>query len=236
MRGISLISGVLFLAILIVATSIVYWASIPVIQKIQCTATMEKMKSSFIDLDKIIQEVVSEGEGSRRTVDLNVEEGKIYVNGGNDTIYWEYECAASIFSPRTSQTIGNVEYGANLDTSAYVALCSGETAYVLENEHIIACFKIIGSEENPVAYNTSDILLSTYQKDTGQTLPMEYMIITLDNNETSANGTGYTELQSAGTNLPYGSVDAFMSSDYGIDYTIHFTLESGTDFLVITGE
>lgn len=236
MRGLSLISGVLFMAFLIAATTIIYWIAVPTVQKIQCSIAMDKMKSSFVNLDSAIQKVASEGEGSKRTVYLNIDEGEIHVDGGNDTIYWTYECDSPIISPRTFQTFGNVIFGANLDTHAYEGVCLGQAAFILENDHLKVCLKKVGLPSNKMRYNISDVLISVYQKDLNQTLPLEYLEITLDNNATSANGEGYTSLSRSGYHLPYGEVTAYMESDYGINYYIKFILETGEDFLTVKGE
>lgn len=235
-KGLSLISGVLFTAFLITATAIVYWTVVPVIQKVQCAATLERMKSSFAELDDVIQTVASEGEGSRRTVDLNLDAGELYVSADTDNIYWTHECASPVISPRTFQIFGNMLVGANLDTSANESACQGYDAFVLENEHLQACFRKFGSEGNNTYYNMSDVLLMVYNKDLGEILPLERLEITLDDNQTSSTGSGYTELARSGHHLPYGEVTAYMESDYGVTYTIKFSLESGADFLIIRGE
>ncbi len=82
----------------------------------------------------------------------------------------------------------------------------------------------------------SDLLISVYQKNLGEALPLEYLEITLDDNQTSSTGDGYTTLARSGQHLPYGEVTAYMESDYGITYSIKFILESGEDFLIIRGE
>ncbi len=235
-KGITMVSSVLFLAFLIAATGIVYYAGVPSLQRIQCLATMEKMKSSFVQLDKITRNVVAGGKGTKRTFDLNIDDGKLYIVGGNDTIYWEYECPVEVTSPRTAQTIGNVIFGSNMEVFAYQGMCAGQNSYILENSHIKACFKVIGSSSNKVSYNTTEIFLYMYQKDLDSVLPLEYLEVTLDNDDTSKTGTGYTTLEREGTNLPYGRVTAYMESDYGVTYQIHFELETGGDFLVIRGE
>ena len=236
MRGISLISGVLFTAFLIAATSIVYLTATPVIQKIQCAATLDKMKASFADLDETIQTVASEGEGSKRTITLNLEEGEIYVSGDEDTIYWTHECNAPVISPRTFQTFGNIIIGANMDTKAYENSCQGQDAFILENERLKVCFKKIGSPGNKTGYNMSEVLISVYNKDLDSVMPLEYLEITLDNDVTSRTGQGYTYLTRSGQHLAFGEVTAYMESDYGITYSIKFVLESGEDFLIIKGE
>lgn len=236
MKGISLISGVLFTAFLITATAIVYWSAVPVIQKMQCAATMDKMKASLANLDKVIQTVASEGEGSKRTVDFSIDEGELYISGDSDVIYWTHECNAQIFSPRTLQTFGNLIIGSNMDTEAYESSCQGQDAFVLENERLEVCLKKVGSPGNKSYYNMSDVLISIYHKDLNVSMPLEYLEITLDEDQTSSKGYGYTKLERPGKHLPYGEVTAYMESDYGITYSIKFILESGEDFLIIRGE
>jgi hypothetical protein len=236
MRGLSLISGVLFTAFIIAATSIIYLTAVPAINRMQCAVVMDKMKTSFASIDEVVQKVASEGEGSKRIIELNVNEGEIRIDGGNDTIYWTYKCSSPVMSPRTFQTFGNVVFGSNLDTSAHEGSCSGQTAFILENEHLRACFKKFGSEDSKVRYNMSDVLLSLYQKDLNQTLPLQYLQITLDGNQTSSVGNGYTKLESSGYHLPYAEVTAHMESDYGLTYDIKFMLETGEDFITIKGE
>ncbi|MCK5020456.1 MAG: hypothetical protein KAS32_25695 [Candidatus Peribacteraceae bacterium] len=236
MKGLSMISGVLFMAFIISATAIVYWTALPTIQKMQCAATMDKMKSSFTGIDEIIQKVSSEGEGSKRTINLNIEDGELYISAENDSIYWTYECDAPIFSPRTSQRFGNIVMGSNLDTSAHESTCQGVDAFILENEHLKVCLKKIGEPGNNTYYNITDVLISVYQKDLGVAMPLEYLEITLDNNDTSKTGNGYTALTNSGQHLPFGEVTAYMESDYGITYSIKFILESGEDFIIIRGE
>lgn len=194
------------------------------------------MKSSFLKLDKVMQEVSSEGKGSKRTLTLNIDEGRMYVNGENDTIYWEHECNAPIISPRTFKTLGNVMVGANMDTSATEGVCKGQDAFILENNYLKVCLRKIGSPDNFTSYNTTQILLGIYNKDFKQWLPMEYVEISLDNNQSSTTGEGYTKLEREGYHLPYGEVTAYIESDYGINYNIKFVLESGEDFLLIRGE
>jgi hypothetical protein len=236
MKGITLVSSVIFLGFLIAATGIVYYTGMPIMERMQCIAAVEKMKSSLIEMDKVTRDVVAEGKGSKRTIDMNIDEGKLYILGDNDTIYWEYDCGVQAFPPRTFQMIGNVMFGSNLDVKAYEGTCSGQDAFILENQHIKACFNRTGSSSSPVQLDTRRLLLSVYQKDLGQYMPLEYLEITLDDDSTSRTGAGYTYLEKSGLFLPYGQVTAHLASDYGITYDIRFVLESGGDFIEIRGE
>lgn len=236
MKGISLISGVIFLAFTITAIVVVYEAGTPIIQRLQTSATVDKMKSTFADLDKLIQQVAAEGKGSKRTAYLRIDAGTLTVNETKNTIEWEVDTPALIVSPRTYQQFGNVIIGSNLETTTNKTVTyNGEPAFLLENEHLRVYINRTGSASSYTTYNTSTLLLAIYNKGTQGWLDYPNILeITLDNNANSGYGSGYTSLQKEGKNLPYGRVTAYLESLYGVNYYINFILESGTDFLEIT--
>ena len=236
-RGITILSGIIFLALTISATVIVYEAGVPVIKRMQAAAILEKMKDTFTELDKIIRQVASEGAGSKRTVYLSIDTGKLTVNETEDTIIWEFDTDAFILSPRTSQQFGNIEIGSNMKTRAYegnYTLSSPEIpCYIMENEHLKVYIKKIGSPGSYESYSTNQLAVAIYQKDKGVWLNNTgFLEILLDNAESSKSGTGYTALERTGNHLPYATVTAWMNSTYA-QYWINFTLQSGTDFLEI---
>jgi hypothetical protein len=235
--GISVISGVIFLAITITAVFLIYQTTIPIIQRMQSSTVVERMKDVFADLDEIIKQTASEGKGSKRTFSMRIDPGKVVVNKTQDSIYWELETDAEIMSPRTSQRLGNLVMGANMETSCYeenYTFSSPQTeSYILENEHLKVYVKKIGSPSSPVSYDMSEVLVAIYNKDMNQWLNNTgFLDISVDYNDTSNTGTGYTSPSVTGYNLPYGTVYASMNSSY-IDYYINFTLESGADFIEI---
>ena len=234
MKGIALIAGVIFLAITITAVVIIYQTGVPFIKKIQSSVTIDQIETAFTQLNKIIQTVASEGRGSQRTITLKVESGEVTVNGSKDFISWDYETDAFVISPRTVQELDNLKIGSNLETSAYESTLNGEDVFVLENKHIQVYIKKIGSENNSVQYNTSQLLKGIHQKNSNQDLDLDTLDILFDNGNNT--GIGYTKLDEKGDNLPFGVVTAFMDPDTSdIVYHIDFILESGADFLTIRG-
>lgn len=239
MRGITLISGVIFLALTISAAFIIYVSLMPVIKKIQVAAVMQEMRDTLAKMDDIIREVASQGSGSKRILSMKLDLGQMIINGTDNIIYWEYKTDSPVISPRTKQTFGDVVIGANLDTKAseenYTFTSPETEAYLLENEHLKVYIRNIGSPSNHQSYNTSQLLLGVYQKDLDKWLNNTgFLDIYVDDNVASKTGQGYTTLVESGNYLPYATVVAFMNSSYA-EYYINFTLESGTDFLEIQG-
>jgi hypothetical protein len=236
MKGISISTEVIFLAIIVTMVFLVYSISSPVIYSMQATSMFEQTKSLMLELDDAIQDVASQGKGSRTTLSVTMGAGELVLDEDLDTLKWSMETDSEIVSPRSMQRIGNLVVGSNLDVRAYENQSLG--AYVLENQHLIVNLQKIGSEGSPQAYNTSEVLMGIYNKDLGRWLDMERLEISIDNSPDSMNGTGYTELAVGGNALSRGQVMAHMSSSYVFlnNYTVTFTLESGADFLIIEGE
>ncbi len=235
MKGVSLISAIVFLAITISAIGLIYTTGMPIIEKMQEAAAVEGMKNSFVELDKLVQRVASEGNGSRRIVDMEIEVGRIAVDATQDSVVWGLETENPIVSARSAQNLGNLVFGSNLGTSLSEDSYKGNDAYVLENEHLIVYVGRIGSVEGTVAYSTEDLVMGIYLKDSAEWAPLERVSISLDGEESSMAGSGYTIPRMLGPNQPYGELKAFMNSSY-VDYVITITLETGADFIMIEGE
>lgn len=201
MKGIALLSAIIFIGLTLAVVVIVYNAGMPVVLRMQHAAAVEKMKGVFSETDKIIEDVASEGNGSKRTVNLRFDIGTLTLNGSSDRLYWDFDSESLLVSPRTSIGFGNVIFGSKLETSAYEGDYQGTGAYILENEHVRVYFRKIGSPSSPQAYNTNQLLLAVYQKDLGQLMPLQSLEISMDNDPGSESGTGYTVLEQAGSDL-----------------------------------
>jgi hypothetical protein len=237
MKALSIISGVIFIAITLSAIVIVYDAGVPIIKRMQSSASIDRMRGVFSDLDRVIGEVSSEGTGSKRTVYMKIDPGKVTVNDTKNTITWELETDARVFDPRTTQTFGSMVMGSNLETSAfeenYSVTSPQLAAYKMENEHLAVYVRKIGSSSAYESFSTSDLLLGIYNKDLGQWMNnTNFFGAAVDAQESSMAANGTTTLLESGYNLPYATVAALVNSSY-MKYYINFTLESGEDFLTI---
>lgn len=234
-NGVTVISEVLFLAVAAAMVFIIYTMSAPVISSMQASSTFEQTKSLMLDLDRAIQDTASQGKGSRSTLYITTGAGEIVLDEDHDVIKWTLATDAQVISPRSMSRAGNLMIGANLGAMAYENESIG--AYVLENERLLVHIRKIGSEEAPAYYNTSDLLMGIYNKDIGRWMNLSRLEISIDDDPSSMNGTGYTQLPEEGYALPRGEVVAAISTshEYLPDYTVTFSLESGADFLTIEG-
>lgn len=232
MRGVTLISAIIFIAITISVVAIVYQSGLPIIEKMQQTAAIERMSEAFSDIDNLVQRVAFEGNGSRRVFDIRIDMGRFAIDTANDLIIWQMPTQNMIIVPRIADFFGNLIIGSALETSAVEGDYSGTPAYVLENQHLRVYLRKIGSVSSHASYDTSELLIAVYHKDLEQWMPIESMEISMDNDPDSESGSGYTVLERSGDFLPYGRVNAYMDSAWG-SYCINVTLESGADFIQI---
>lgn len=234
MKGMSILAGVIFLAFTAIAVILVYEMGMPVVERMQSSAVIDRMRTTFATLDEVIQEVAAEGKGSKRTANIRVDMGKITINDTEDVIKWDIDTTATIVSPRTKQEWGNVIIGSNLDVNASEGSFLDDNAYVLENKHLRVFINRTGSSSSYADLDTSRLLLAIYQKDTGEWISNPgFLDITIDYNSLSRTGSGYTALEESGAFLPYGQVNCYIESNYGLNYYIYFVLESGADFIQV---
>jgi hypothetical protein len=236
MKGLSITTEVVFLAVIVTLVFLVYTMASPVIYSMQAASVFDQTKSFMLEFDEAIQDVASQGKGSRKTIHVTMGAGNLELDEQFDTIKWTLETDSMIVSPRSMQQIGNLMVGSNLDVRAYENETQG--TYVLENQRLIAHFKKAGSESSYANYNTSELLVEIYNKDLGTWLDLQRLEISVDSNPDSMNATGYTEIVVEGNNLARGQVTAHMSTPYVFlsNYSVTFTLESGADFITIEGD
>ncbi len=98
-RGFVWISAVLYIALGIVAISLVMTAGLPLINKMKDRNTILQTKELMHTIDKNIQQVRSEGVGSRRFLEpVIIKGGKLFIDDSKDEekIWWEMKTKAKI--------------------------------------------------------------------------------------------------------------------------------------------
>jgi|SRR3989344_6429073 len=89
------ISAVLYIALGVVAISIVLSAGVPLINKIKDKNTIVQTKDILFAVDNIIRKVRDEGPGARRVIQpLIIKDGNLFINATNNSIKWELKTGA----------------------------------------------------------------------------------------------------------------------------------------------
>ncbi len=217
------ISAVIYVLIGVVVLTIVIEAGVPMIKGLQERSNVNLARNTFTALDQQIQDVAKEGQGSQRVIPLEVSDGTVKVEDGK--LRWKIETNSKILEPHTRVELGNLVIASDVDVSSEDA----GSFHILQNSRILVNFTKFGSKDNLTSINTSSLINHIQFKDTGaQTTGVFTMFI--NQNSSSTNGTGYTELQQTGTGLASASLKAFINSTI-YQYDLVLTLDSKSDFI-----
>lgn len=234
-KGISQIAtAALYIGITIAAISAALTVGVPALENMQEASSIRKARTFMQDLDSAVQEVVSEGEGSTRTLQVNFDRGRLYFENETDSIVYELQTDAQVISPQSSQRFGNVILSSNADVTVENETIGGVDCYMMRNEHIEACIKNIGSSDNYQPINTSELLVTYNFTDPNPDKRFGgNMSVKLNGVDSTSYGDGFTQPERFGTFLGSGKVKATVTSDYGYTYDVIFALPTGSDFLKI---
>ena len=222
------VSAVMYVLVGVIVLTIVIEAGIPFIMGLQERSSVNRARSSFSSLDQQIQAVAREGQGSQRVMPLEVSEGTIRVE--DDKLRWKIETKSKVLEPRTRVELGNLVIASDVDVSA--ADYSG--FHVLQNSRILVNFTRFGSSSNFSAINTSSLINYIEFKDTGSRTSGVFTFF-INQNATTTVGTGFTELQRAGSGLASATLRTFVNASK-YDYDLLLALDSKADFLRATIE
>jgi len=223
----------MYVAVAVTAISAALNVGVPAIENMQEAASIEKAQNFMQQVDNSVEEVVSEGEGSTRTVSVNFDRGETYFDNGTNSLVYSLETDASVISPQTSRRNGNIILSSNADVSVGNTSVDGTPCYMMENEHIKACIKNVGNSSNQKNINTSKLLV-LYEFKNGNEASQQLdgdMTVELNEVNSTSYGTGYTRATQTGDYIGTGEVIATVTSDYGFVYDVYFRLPTGADFM-----
>lgn len=238
-RGQIWISAVMYILIISTSLLVVLKFGIPLINDIKDQNSFQKTKNVMISLDEQITHVANEGEGSQRIISLDITEGNLLVE--DDQIIWEFETDSEILDERSLQTTGNLKILSNANVKTYENSNNYHLSTIVDYKNnnqpirFNTTIQKLGSKTNWVQINTSELIQNMMYDSTQST--GEFNIF-LNNDPQTGIGNGYTYMIPEGnnTNLGKATIVAHINSSTSsphIEYDLHITLNSYSDFLEI---
>ena len=223
------ISAIIYTLVSILALVIILNTGIPLLTELRERAVLERVRGIAIELDNQIREIASQGEGSQATAAFDGRDGKVRFE--DNEFIWEVETESELISPKTSTKLGNLVIASNANIKTY------ETAgyYVMEtrieNDTFRAVINKFGSSDSWVTFNTSQIIENVSYNGINMNGTFTF---SMNNDETSKTGNGYTEMVPAGNNTDVGRarVIAHLNTTF-VEYDLEFILDSYADFLTV---
>ncbi len=227
-RGEIWVSAVIYVLVGVIVLTIVIQAGVPLIKKLEERSNVNRARNTFTALDQQIQEIAKEGQGSQRVVPLEVSEGTVRVE--DSKLRWKIETSSKIIEPKTRVELGNLVIASDVDVSSV----EYPGSFIIQNSKILVNFTKLGSQSNQTTVNTSSLINYVTFKDTGSSTAGIFSFF-INQNASTANGTGYNELLQTGTGLASATLRTHVNSTI-YDYDLLLSLDSKADFLRATIE
>ncbi len=227
-KGSIWVSAVIYVLVGIVVLAIVIEGGVPLIKSLQERSNVNRARNTFSALDQQIVDVAKEGQGSQRVIPLEISEGTVRVEDGK--LRWKIETNSKVLEPRTRVELGNLVIASDVDVSS----SDQGSFHIMQNSKIKVNFTKFGSKGNQSSINTSSLINNIEFKDNGAQTTGAFTFF-INQNSSSTNGTGYSELQQTGSGLASATLKAYVNSSV-YQYDLLLTLDSKADFLRATIE
>ncbi len=221
-----MVSIALLFLIVIITVGIVIGISNPIIQTTIKSSDVSSAENDLNFINNYIRTVANEGEGSTRAFNFNSPKTFSSIPG-EDAVQFLVE-KTSFIDYLTRSVSGNLIYvaGSNVNCQETDGNGDNETDLVAENDKIKVSFRKVNGN-----IDTTNLLLEALQKTNGEKIYVGNFSVIINDDSSSAKGTGYTEISNSGKNLPLCQIHAYVNST--VDYDVYYKLYSGADFIVV---
>jgi hypothetical protein len=226
-RGVIWVSAVIYVMIAVIVMVLVLEAGLPLIKGLTEKNAFNKIRNTIVVLDKQIQQIASEGQGSQRVIPIEISDGELSVT--DQKLRWKLETDTKLVESKSRVELGNMVVASDVDvTSAAVS-----SYFIVENSRIRVNFSKIGGSSNFSEISTSGIINDIFYK--GKNVRTNGTFTFFVNDSSSLSGNGYTTLEDEGTSLTTATVRAHINNS-AMQYDIVIALDSKADFLRATIE
>lgn len=229
--GISnLFSMTLYLVVILGAVFMVLDVSMPIIENMKDTASVQTAENNLLNLNEKIRQTANNPKYEARSYNFEFNQGSYQFK--NNSVIYQIKTNSEIVTPHRSIRKGDLILSANAVTEVYQSSIKNKSCYMIENQYIKACINKIGGPNKTKPLNNSNLLLYYYNKNLKKTLNAT-LNIKINQRADTARGYGFTEAEKLGKSQGEGKVRAKLNSKSGFNYTIEFSLTSGSDFLQV---
>src|SRR3989344_2178768 len=216
----SILSVVVLIMIAVISIGIALSIGRPIIDGTVKTADIKNAQDDLQTIDDYIRNVVREGKDAVRIFKFSSPKDFKSVPG---------EDAIQIVEYFTRSISGNIVFISGNDVNCVQKDGNGDDVddLVAENSRITAVFKKVSSG----TLKTDLLITRLVDKTNNVTVFIGNSSVVINEDYSTATGTGYTEISNAGTNLPVCQIHAFVNST--LDYDIYYKLYAGADFIVM---
>ena len=220
-----ILSLVLVMVMVLTAIAMVLTVGIPLIDTTVNTENVKQAENTLKFLDNYIQDVASEGKGAKRVLKFS-SPGEFLVIPQEEAIQFEIDSGIEIFEYMSRKIVENLVYISGNDVDCYEG-----NNITMENSFLKVVFQKVNQTTPLSSINTENNILMLNEKTHNTLIYPENTSVIIDNDPSTAYGTGYSEILKSGYDMPVCYTHFFVNSSQKI-YDIYYILYAGADFLV----
>lgn len=223
----TIISVVVLIMIAVISIGIALSIGRPIIDGTVKTADIKNAQDDLQTIDDYIRNVVREGKDAVRIFKFTSPKDFKSVPG-EDAIQFSSQSSVQLVEYLTRSISGNLVYISGNDVNCVQKDGNGDGVddLVAENGRIMVVFRKVSG-----ALRTDLLITRITDRTNNVTAFVGNSSVVINEDYSTATGTGYTEISNVGTNLPVCQIHAFVNST--VDYDIYYKLYAGADFLVM---
>lgn len=230
----TLVSFTILVAVVVTVIGIVGAIIFPLIDTMTVSAEIDEAMLEMKSLDMEMREVIRGGKDVSRMFYFTGPQ-KFEVFPEEDAIQYQKSINEDLFEYFSRSLRKNMIFiaGADVDCREEDGNGDGTKDLVLENTYVKFVFKRVPEVSPWASIDTTDNIILMQEKTYNMEINITNSSILIDDNITTASGTGYSEILRTGVNKPECTVHFFVNSTQGTDYDVYYKLYAGADFLVI---
>ncbi len=224
-KGMSpLLEAVFIILVFVIGVSIVINVGMPSVDFAKASNTFSESQSVLKLIDNRVQEVVREGTGAKRLVQLT-SPGEFEVIPAEDSVQFKMN-SLNMVEYLSRKFAGNLVQIGGSDVS-----CSDAGNLTLENSYLKVDLQKVPKTAPLSVLSTNTSIMAIKEKNFNNVVTIVNSSIVINGNTSTSNGTGYSEILRKGKDLPYCGVHFFVNST--VTYDVYYYLYAGADFMVM---
>ncbi|MDD3263966.1 MAG: hypothetical protein PHT94_03650 [Candidatus Nanoarchaeia archaeon] len=209
------VSSILYFSLAFIVIILVLNYLSPTLDKIKLNSELKVVESEAKKIDTILKELVKEGKGSQKIINLDLKGTNIIAS--NDSLKIMLGDSFDIKERKISENVV-------ISNRDELIILENETHYVLSNSFIQIIINKIGEKDNFEPINTSNIISNIKNLENNININSNFTFFVGDILETST-GYGYTELLKNPLYDSYARVNIYVYNEI-VNYMFSVVIES----------
>lgn len=219
------VSSILYFSLAFIIIILVLNFLAPTLDNIKANSELKIVENEAKKFDTILKELIKEGKGAQKIIDLDVENANVVASEDSLKIVLS-DIGYNIKEKKISDNV-------IISNRDEVMITENSTHYNISNSLINMIIRKYGNSNNYVSINTSQIITEIRNLEKNVIINSNFTFFVGNQFET-ASGVGYTELIDSDVYGAYAKVNVYVYNNI-VNYMFSIVLESNNNYVKFLG-